>query len=145
METTSITPTSVSPLVKFANACSARLKPKPEVSMAVIWIDKPVAGLVMFQQEPQLVEFHTMSYAPPTNGKEGTLPNVGNFVLRPLSPLEHATVSIEPSELSNMGSNVARKGEGVGRLGCGALDGAEGGVVGADSVGLARGGPEANG
>jgi len=43
-----------------------------------------------------------------------------------------------------VGSNVARKGEGVGRLGCGALDGA-GGVVGVDSVGLAGGGFEANG
>jgi len=54
-------------------------------------------------------------------------------------------VSIEPPELSNVGSNVARNGEGVGRLGCGALDGAEGGVVGADTVGLAKGGLEANG
>lgn len=43
-----------------------------------------------------------------------------------------------------MGSNVARKGGGVGRLGCGAPDGA-GGVVGVDSVGLAGGGFEANG
>ena len=50
-----------------------------------------------------------MSKAPPMNGKEGTSPNVGNSVARPLSPLEHATVSIEPPELSNLRSNVARK------------------------------------
>lgn len=100
-------------------------------------MDKPVAGLVMFQQEPQLGEFHTMSYAPPMNGNEGTSPNVGNVVSRPLSPLEHATESIEPVELSNVGSYVARRGEGVGRLGCGALGTAEGVVVGMDTVGLA--------
>ena len=108
--------------------------------MAVIRMDKPVSGLVMFQQEPQLGEFHTMSYAPPMNGKEGTSPNVGNVVSRPLAPLEHATPSIEPVELSNVGSYVARKGEGMGRLGCGAL----GTAVGGDPVGLAGegGGPE---
>ena len=108
--------------------------------MAVNWIDKPVSGLDMFQQEPQLVEFHTMSNAPPMNRNEGRSPNVGNFVTRPLAPLEHATVSIEPLRLSNMGSNVARKGEGAGWLGCGALGGTEDGDVGVDSVGLAEGG-----
>jgi len=133
---TSITPTLVSPLVKFANASSARLKPTPEVSMAVIRIDTPVDGFVTFQQEPQLGESHTMSKAPPMNGKEGTSPNVGNCVSRPKSPLEHATPSIEPSELSNVGSNVARRGEGVGRLGCGcdSVGGAEG-EGGMDSAG----------
>jgi len=97
--------------------------------MAVIRIDKPVDGFVTFQQEPQLGESHTMSKAPPMNGKEGTSPNVGNCVSRPKSPLEHAAPSIEPSGLSNVGSNVARKGEGVGRLG-----GAEG-EGGMDSAG----------
>jgi len=51
------------------------------------------------------------------NGKEGMLANVGNLVSRPLSPLEHATEFIEPLLLSNLGSYVARKGEGVGREG----------------------------
>ena len=110
--------------------------------MAVNWIVRPVSGLDMFQQEPQLVEFHTMSNAPPMNVNEGRSPNVGYFVTRPLSPSEHATVFIEPLRLSNMGSNVARKGEGIGWLGCGALGGAEDGVVGVDSVGLGEGGEE---
>jgi len=61
LATTSIVRTLVSPSVNFANASSARLKPTPEVSMAVIRVDRPVCGLVMFQQEPQLGEFHTMS------------------------------------------------------------------------------------
>lgn len=142
--TTSITPKPVSPLVKFANASSPRLKPKPEVSMPVNWIVRPVCGLDTFQQEPQLVEFHTMSNAPPMNVNEGRSPNVGYFAMRPLSPSEHATVFIEPLRSSNMGSNVARKGEGMGWLGCGALGGTEDGVVGVDSVGLAEG-LEANG
>ena len=77
--TTSISCSLVSPLVKFANASSARLKPTSEVSMAVIWMDMPVCGLVMFQQEPQLGESPTMSKAPPMNGKEGTSPNVGTW------------------------------------------------------------------
>ena len=116
LATTSISFTVVSPLVKFANTDGARLKPTPATLMAVIWIDTPVAGLVMFQQEPQLGEFHTMSKAPPMNGKEGTSPNVGNFVWRPLSPLEHATMAIEPLLAPNLELNMARKGEGVGGL-----------------------------
>ena len=45
-------------------------------------------------------------------GNEGRSPNVGNFEASPLTPLEHATPFIEPPELSNVVSYVARRGKG---------------------------------
>jgi len=116
LASTPITFSVVSPLVKFPNADGERLKPTPATLMAVTLIDWPVVGLETFQQEPQLVEFQKTSKAPPMNGKEGMSPNVGNFVSRPLIPLEHATVAIEPLLTPNLGLNMARKGEGVGGL-----------------------------
>jgi hypothetical protein len=95
------------------------LKPAPAVSMAVMVIMSPVAGLVMFQHEPQLGEFQTTSKAPPMKGNEGMSPNVGNVATRPLAPFEHATPLTEPSMLSNVVSYVTRRGEGVGTIGPG--------------------------
>jgi hypothetical protein len=54
--------------------------------------------------------------------------------------LEHAAPSIEPLDSSNVGSNVARKGEGVGRLGSGPEGEAEGE---ADESGIDSAGEEA--
>jgi hypothetical protein len=81
--------------------------------MATRCTDVPNFGLVMFQHPPQLGEFHWTSYAPPMKGKDGTEPNVGNRDARPLGPFEHATLFMEPALLSNVGSYVARRGEGV--------------------------------
>ena len=81
--------------------------------MATMWTDVPNFGLVIFQHPPQLGEFHWTSYAPPMEGKDGTEPNVGNRDARPLGPFEHATLFIDPALLSNVGSYVARRGEGM--------------------------------
>ena len=117
--TTSSTPCPMIPPFNFTNAASAMLKPAPAVSMAVIGIDTRVAGLVMFQHEPQLGEFQTTSKAPPMKGNEGMSPNFGNSATRPWAPFEHATLLREPFLLSNVVSNVARRGLGVGTLGPG--------------------------
>jgi hypothetical protein len=107
------------PPFNFSNASSAMLKPAPAVSMAVMMIHMRVAGLVMFQHPPQLGESQTTSKAPPMKGNVGRSPNVGNFATRPVAPFEHATLLREPFLLSNVVSNVTRRGEGVGRIGPG--------------------------
>ena len=98
--------------------------------MATMRTDVPNVGLVMFQHAPQLGEFHWTSYAPPTPGKDGTEPNVGNRDARPLGPFEHATLFIEPALLSNVGSYVARRGEGVLMGGVVMMGGGDTGQVG---------------
>jgi len=100
-----------------------------ELSMAVIGIDTPVAGLVMLQHEPQLGEFQTISKAPPMKGNEGMSPNNGNCAARPLGPFEQVTLWRVPFSLSNVVSNVATRGLGAGTLapdweGVGVLPGA---------------------
>ena len=113
--TTSSTPDPNLPsLFNLMTTACAALKPTPAVSIAVYGIDTPVAGLVMFQHPPQLGEFQTTSKAPPTKGKVGRLPNVGNFAARPFAPLEHATLLVEPKKLSYVLSEVTRKRMGVG-------------------------------
>ena len=79
----------------------------------------PVEGLVTAQHAPQLGEFQTTSNTPPMKGNEGMSPNVGKREARPFSPLEHATPLREPALLSNVVSNVARRGVGVGVAGFG--------------------------
>ncbi|KAI0246920.1 hypothetical protein BJV78DRAFT_1295965 [Lactifluus subvellereus] len=55
--------------------------------------------------------------------EEGISPNVGNWAASLLVPLEHTTPSSEPVLLSNVVSNVARRGEGGDMLGfdCGGI------------------------
>jgi hypothetical protein len=113
---TSIVPSPMIPPFNSSNASDPMLKPTSEVSMAVIGIDIPVAGLVMFQHEPQLGEFQTISKAPPMKGNEGMSPNNGNSWARPLGPFEHVTLLRVPFSLSNVVSNVAGTGPTVGAL-----------------------------
>jgi len=117
-----ITLTMPSPMIppfNSSNASDPMLKPTSEVSMAVIGIVIPVAGLVMFQHEPQLGEFQTISKAPPMKGNEGMSPNNGNSWARPLGPFEHVTLLRVPFSLSNVVSNVAGRGVSVDTLGPG--------------------------
>jgi hypothetical protein len=95
-------------LVNFSKASFAMLKPEPAVSIAVKLIVVPVVGLVKLQHPPQLVELKATSKAPPMKGNEGKLPKVGNHDASQLTPLEHATLFIEPARLSNVVSNVTR-------------------------------------
>src|SRR5260221_12220976 len=79
MAITSIEPCPISPPFNLANTSCAMLNPAPAESMAIIGIEIPFAGFVMFQQDqhsPQLGESNTMSKAPPMKGKEGMVPNV---------------------------------------------------------------------
>jgi len=116
---TSTTPSPMIPPFNSSNASDPMLKPTSEVSMAVIGIVTPVTGLVMFQHEPQLGEFQTISKAPPMKGNEGMSPNNGNSSARPLGPFEHVTLLRVPFSLSNVVSNVAGRGPTVGALGPG--------------------------
>ena len=107
------------PPFKTLNAAVPKLKPWPAESTAVMKIVAPFAGLVMLQHPPQLGEFHATSKAPPTKGELGIVSNVGYLAARPLSPFEHATLLREYVGLSNVPSNAARRGEGVGVAGWG--------------------------
>ena len=106
--TTSITPCPICPPFNVTKASCARLKPDPELSMAVMISDLFVVWLVSLQHPPQLGELNTTPGAPPIKGKVGILPNVGNRVTRPFAPFEHATPLSEPLALSYVVSNVAR-------------------------------------
>ena len=114
MAITSREPCPIEPPFNIVNTSCAKLNPAPALSIAVIGTEIPFAGFVMFQHSPQLGELNPTSNAPPMNGNEGMVPNVGNFAARPLSPFEQATLLREPSLLSYVTSNVARRGVGVG-------------------------------
>ena len=62
-----------------------------------------------FQQEPQAGESNVTAGAPPMKGKVGKDPKVGKpRVKRPFGPFEHATVFMDPLELSYTVSKVTR-------------------------------------
>ena len=89
------------PFVNVSSASCAMLKPLPAWSIAVKRMDTPVSGSVKFQHDPQLGEPKpAMAAAPPMFGNVGNEPKVGKRPAKPLGPLEHETVSVDPAALS---------------------------------------------
>ena len=111
---TSIEPCPIDPPFNLVNTSCAMLNPAPALLIAVIGIEIPFAGFVMFQHSLQLGELNPMSNAPPIKGNEGMALNIGNFAARPLSLFEHVMLLREPSLLLYVTLNVAQSGVGVG-------------------------------
>lgn len=97
------------PFVNLSSAACAMLNPLPAWSIAVTRMDTPVVGNVKFQHVPQFAEPKpAIAEEPPILGNVGNEPKVGKRPARPVAPVEHATVSVEPAALSYVLSKEAR-------------------------------------
>ncbi len=81
-------------------ALSEMSKPSEIVSMPMTWIQLPL--YVNFQHDPHSGEFQPlMALTPPMSGNVGSESKVVNpLVIKPLAPLEHATLFSEVWGLS---------------------------------------------
>ncbi|KAF6755825.1 hypothetical protein DFP72DRAFT_1067147 [Ephemerocybe angulata] len=69
------------------------VKPGVATLTSVIATDLPVLGSVISQHEPQFAELKpSTGNPPPTSGKLGTFPKVGQREASPLDPVEQAVV-----------------------------------------------------